>query len=46
MKTLTLLKCTYTSGGGTEYDGGDWEVVSNTEKTMTLRRGGPSRPPH
>lgn len=37
MKNLKF-KCTYTSGSGKEYDGGDWEVVTDTKKSLILKR--------
>ncbi len=33
-----IFKCTYTSGGGKEYDGGDWQVITDTDKTLILKR--------
>ena len=32
------FKCVYVSGGGTEYDGGDWEVITDTQKSLILKR--------
>ena len=32
------LKCIYVSGGGKEYDGGDWKIITNTKKTLILKR--------
>lgn len=37
MKGLKF-KCVYVSGGGTEYDGGDWEVITDTGKSLILKR--------
>lgn len=34
----TIYKCIYVSGGGKEYDGGDWEVITDTSKTLVLKK--------
>lgn len=33
----TTYKADYTDGGGTEHDGGTWELVGNTDKTIKLK---------
>ena len=33
-----IFKCIYVSGGGKEYDGGDWQIITNTAKTIVLKR--------
>ena len=35
---MNKLKCVYVTGGGKEMDGGDWEIVTNTKKTLVLKR--------
>ncbi|KKK79947.1 hypothetical protein LCGC14_2828390 [marine sediment metagenome] len=37
MKGLKF-KCIYVSGGGQEYDGGDWLVITDTAKSLILKR--------
>jgi len=35
-KKKKIFKAIYVSGGGKEYDAGDWEVSTDTAKTLTL----------
>ena len=37
MKGLKF-KCIYVSGCGKEYDGGDWKIITDTEKSLVLKR--------
>ena len=32
-----ILKCVYVSGGGKEYDGGDWKITTDTKKSLYLK---------
>ena len=38
MKKGEKFKCVYTNGSGKEYDGGDWKILTNTPKTLILKR--------
>ena len=38
MKKGIKYKCVYTSGGGTEYDEGQWEIITLTDKTMIIEK--------
>jgi len=38
MKKGIKYKCSYTSGGGTEYDEGQWEIKTLTEKTLIIEK--------
>lgn len=32
-----IFKCITTSGSQKEYDGGDWQIICNTAKTLKLK---------
>ena len=32
-----IFKCVYVSGSGKEYDGGDWKIIIDTKKSLTLK---------
>jgi len=32
-----IFKCIYVSGGGKEYDGGDWKIITDTKKSLYLK---------
>ena len=38
MKKGIIYKCVYTSGGGTEYPEGEWEIKTLTPKTMIIEK--------
>ena len=38
MKKGEIYKCSYTSGGGTEYDEGEWIIKILTDKTLLVEK--------
>jgi len=38
MKKGNKYKCIYVSGGGTEYDEGEWQIKILTEKTVVIEK--------